>query len=576
MLRTNTCGELTKKDSGNKVELCGWVDSIREHGGIAFINLRDRYGMTQVVFDDPNVIKDIKIEAVVKIEGKVQDRPEGIVNKNITTGEIEVLCKKIEILNNCEVLPLDMSGKIESTEETRLKYRYLDLRKNMENMVLRHKATMALHDFMDKNGFLFVETPLLIRATPEGARDFVVPSRLHPGSIYSLPQSPQLYKQISMVAGFDKYYQLAKCLRDEDLRADRQPEFTQIDIEMSFVEQEDVIKISEELVKHIFGKCGREVKPPFPKMTYQEAMDKYGIDRPDLRFGLELADVTALAHGTDFNVFKSAQMIKTLVIEEEYSRKQIDKLTELVKVYKAKGLAYMKYDPESEMKFDGGISKFIDDKTKEEFVKTLSLKNKSTVFFVADKPVIVNDALAHLRLHLGKELELYNPEEYNFVWVTDFPLFEFDEEANRWSPMHHIFSMPKEELIPLLETNPGLVTGYLYDLTLNGTEIGGGSIRIHRRDIQEAVLKVIGMDYKQAEERFGFLLESFKYGAPPHGGLAFGFDRMVAMIAGTTDIREVMAYPKNKQMECPMDGCPSPCDPQAAEELHVKFVKSEK
>lgn len=575
MFRTHTCGELTKKEEGKEVMLSGWVDSVREHGGIAFINLRDRYGFTQLVFDDPSQIKELKNEYLLKVKGKVRKRPEGIVNKKIVTGEIEVLVSELEILNRCETLPLDLSGQVESTDETRLKYRYLDLRRpeNMEKMVLRHKATIAMHEYLDKKGFLYVETPLLIRATPEGARDYVVPSRLHPGKVYSLPQSPQLYKQISMVAGFDKYYQLAKCLRDEANRADRQPEFTQIDIEMSFPEQDDVIELSEGLVKYIFKKClGKDVKTPFKRMTYQEAMEKYGIDRPDLRFGMELKDVTETVKKSDFKIFQNAEKVKCLVAEKDFSRKEIDKLTEVVKIFKAKGLAHMKYDKG----FDKGVSKFLSDEVKQELKKQTGIKDGQTIFFVADKEIIVNDSLAALRNHLGKELELYDPEELNFCWITDFPLFEWDEEANRWSPMHHIFSMPKKEKMKYLEEEPGKVTGYLYDLTLNGTEIGGGSMRIHSREIQEAVLKVIGMDYRQAEERFGFLLEAFKYGAPPHGGIAFGFDRMVAMMAGTNDIREVIAYPKNKAQENPMDQCPSPCEDETAEELHLKFVKPEK
>lgn len=571
-MRTHTCGELTKKEVEKKVILCGWVDSKRIHGKIIFINLRDRYGITQLVFDKiDDTLEKIKNEFVIKIEGKVRKRPEGIINKKIATGEIEIEVKKLEILNECEVLPLDISGLIESTEETKLKYRYLDLRQpaKFNKMILRHKATMAMHEFMDKEKFLYVETPLLIRATPEGARDFIVPSRLHKGMIYSLPQSPQLYKQISMVAGFDKYYQLARCLRDEDLRQDRQPEFTQIDIEMSFVEQDNIIELSERLIKHIFKETiGYDIKLPIKRMTYKEAMDSYGIDRPDLRFGLELVDVTDIVKKSDFNVFKNAPLVKALVVEKEFSRKEIDKLTELVKIYKAKGLAYMKYDKE----FDSGISKFLSEKIKEELKNKIKIKKGSTVFFVADTFDVTNDALAALRNHLGKELKLYDLKEFKFCWVTDFPLFKFDEKANRWSPMHHIFSMPKKECMQYLEKEPSKVLGYLYDLTLNGIELGGGSIRIHRKDIQEQVLKVIGMDYKQAEDRFGFLLNAFKYGAPPHGGLAYGFDRLVAMMTGTSDIREVIAYPKNKSMEFPMDNCPSKPDKEQLEELHMKFV----
>lgn len=566
-MRTHTCGELNLKDVGNKVSLCGWVDAIRTHGGVSFVSLRDRFGVTQIVMQD---VSKIKNEYVIKIDGSVRERPSK--NKNIPTGEIEVECKDLEILNTAEPLPLDISGKIESSDETRLKYRYLDLRqkKNMDKMVIRHKATMATHEFMNKHNFLYIETPLLIRATPEGARDFVVPSRLHPGTIYSLPQSPQLYKQISMVAGFDRYYQLAKCLRDEDLRQDRQPEFTQIDFEMSFVKQEDVMKISEGLAKHIFEKVtDKKIQDKIPKITYEESIRDYGIDRPDMRFDMKLVDITSIGKSTDFKVFNEAELIKAIVAPKEFSRKECDKLTEFVKIYKAKGLVYLKYDGK---KLDGPVAKFIDEKSQKELIKLTKIKKEETMFIVADSPKICNDSLANLRVQLGEELNLYDKNELKFVWVTDFPLFEWDEDNKRWSPMHHIFSMPREDLIKHLDKNPELVTGYLYDLVLNGTELGGGSIRIHRKDIQEKVLEVIGMDYKDAEERFGFLLDSFRYGAPPHGGFAFGFDRLVAVLAETKDIREVMAYPKNKSMECPMDGCPSKAEKIQLEELHMKFI----
>jgi len=564
-MRTHTCGELNSDNIKEEVTLCGWVDSIRTHGGVNFVSLRDRFGITQLVMDD---VKELKNESVIQVSGEVRQRPNP--NKNIPTGEIEIESKEMNILNTAEPLPMDISGKIESTDEIRLKYRYLDLRqkKNMDKMLLRHNATIATHEFMNDNGFIHVETPLLIRATPEGARDFIVPSRLHKGQIYSLPQSPQLYKQISMVAGFDRYYQVAKCLRDEDLRQDRQPEFTQIDFELSFVEQEDVMEISENLISHIFEKVNDvKLNIPFPKMTYEESMRNYGIDKPDLRFDMKLIDVTEIANKSDFKVF-SAELVKALVAKKEFSRKECDKLTDHVKVYKAKGLVYLKYDGE---KLEGPAAKFLSVDIQKELIAATKIQKDETMFVIADSWDTCNDAMAHLRLHLGKTMELFDPKELNFVWVTDFPLFKKTETG--WTPMHHIFSMPKEDMLDLLETDPGKVTGYLYDLVLNGTELGGGSIRIHRKDIQERVLKVIGMEYKDAEERFGFLLDAFRYGAPPHGGLAFGFDRLCAMLANTTDIREVIAYPKNKQMECPMDGCPSAPEKIQLEELGISLKK---
>ena len=558
MLRTHTCNELTLKHVGKKVTLCGWVNGVREHGGISFTNLKDRYGITQIVFKDK---VDLKEESVVQIQGKVVKRHKGIVNKNIKTGEIEIVCEKINILNECDNLPIDMSGQVESNEDTRLKYRYLDLRQNLSNVKARHKATIAVHEFMDKHDFLHIETPLLIRSTPEGARDFIVPSRLHNGSVYSLPQSPQLYKQISMVAGVDKYYQIAKCLRDEDLRQDRQPEFTQIDIEMSFVEQDDIIKLGEDLVKHIFEKVKNvKLKTPFRRMTYCDAMSNYGIDRPDLRFDMKLVDVTEVVKESDFKVFH-ADLVKAIVAPKEFSRKECDKLTDFVKTYNAKGLVYLKY----EKTLEGPVAKFLSDEVKSNLIKATKIKKGETMFLVADTYKVCNDALAHLRLHFGKELKLYDDKKLEFVWVTEFPLFEEDE--GKWKPMHHIFSMPMQ----MDFSKPGLVTGYLHDLVLNGTELGGGSIRIHQKDVQEKVLEVIGMSFKQAEKAFGFLLNSFKYGAPPHGGIAFGFDRLIAMLCNTNDIREVIAFPKNKAMENPMDECPSKPDKEMLKELGIKY-----
>lgn len=575
MKRTHNCGELKGTDKGKDVELSGWVHSRRDHGGVIFIDLRDRYGLTQIVFNPDCKFFDeadkLRREDCVHINGKVRSRKEGMVNPNLDTGEIEIIVSELEILNKSEVPPLEVDDRKEANEEMRLKYRYIDLRRPImsKRLFLRHKAAQSVRNFLNNNAFMEIETPLLIRATPEGARDYVVPSRTNPGKFFSLPQSPQLYKQILMVSGMDRYYQIARCLRDEDLRKDRQPEFTQIDMEMSFVEEEDVINLTENLIKKVWkDTIDADIKTPFLRMSYEDAMNKYGSDKPDLRFDLELIDVTDIVKKSDFSVFKDAECVKCLNPEKEFSRKEFDQYIDLCTKNGAKGMAWMKV---TEKGLESSIVKFFSKETQDELVKATGSKKGSSLMFIADKKKKTNEILGELRLKLGEDLGLIKKGEFKFCWVNDFPLFEFDEDLNRWMPMHHIFSMPKEDKIKLLDSEPGKVTGYLYDIVLNGTELGGGSIRIHRKDIQEQVLKVIGMDYKQAEERFGFLLESFKYGAPPHGGLALGFDRMCALLNGINDIREVMAFPKNKNAECPMDGCPSEVDKDQLKELSIKL-----
>jgi len=575
MLRTNTCGELTKKDIGKKVKLSGWCQARRDHGGLIFVDLRDRHGLTQIVFDPKDkksfsTAEKLRREDVIAVKGKVVARRKGMENPRLKTGEIEIAISEIEVLNKAETPPIEIEDRIEANEDMRLKYRYLDLRRPtmQQRLLIRHKAAQATREYLNSQGFLEVETPLLIRSTPEGARDYIVPSRVHPGKFFSLPQSPQLYKQLLMVSGVDRYYQLARCLRDEDLRADRQPEFTQIDIEMSFIDEEDIYKLCEGMLKNIFKKViGVDVKTPFSRMSYEEAMAKYGTDKPDLRFGLEIIDVSDIAKESDFEVFKSAEYVGCLNPKKEMGRKELDNYISFCQSAGAKGMAWMKVTDKG---LEGSIVKFFSSEVQKKLLEKTKAKKESVLMFIADKQKIALDVLGNLRLKLGEDLKLIKEKEFKFVWINHFPLFEWDEDAERWAPMHHIFSMPHEESMEYLEKAPGKVTGKLYDIVLNGTEIGGGSIRIHKKDIQERVLKVIGMDYSEAEKRFGFLLNAFKYGAPPHGGIAFGFDRLCALLNRINDIREVIAFPKTKNAECPMDGCPSDVAPEQLKELHIK------
>ncbi|HII71524.1 TPA: aspartate--tRNA ligase [Candidatus Woesearchaeota archaeon] len=576
MYRTHTCGELTKKEVGKEVTLSGWVNSVRQHGGINFVNLRDRYGVTQLVFDkDLDGLSELKNEYVVKIVGKVRARPDNLVNKEMKTGEVEVTVKELKILNRCSVLPLDLSGKVESTDETRLKYRYLDLRRpeHMELILFRHEVVKAFREAMDKEGFVEIETPMLVKATPEGARDYIVPSRVNPGQVYALPQSPQLYKQILMVAGFDKYYQLARCLRDEDLRADRQPEHTQVDFEMSFVTSDDIRATFEKVVKHVFKKTMKKDIKDFKTISYDEAMTRYGTDKPDIRFGVELHDVTETVKKSDFNVFKETGHTVALVVDKELSRKEIDKLGEVAKTYKAKGLAWLKM---AEGKLDGGVAKFLGEEVQKDLIETLKLKDGKTILFVSDRTRQAQSAMGQVRLAVRDLLGLVKKDDFVFAWVVDFPLFHFNEDEQKWEPEHHMFSMPKPEFVDDFEQRPEEVLGDLWDLTLNGWEMASGSIRVSNPDVQKRIMNFIGFDESEAERKFGFLLEAYRYGGPPHGGMGFGVERLIALMKGLDDIREVMAFPKNKNAQCPMDGCPSRADDSALKELHVKFVELEK
>ncbi len=576
MLRTHTCGELSAKEIGRNARVAGWVQTRRDHGGVIFIDLRDRYGITQVVFDPSHnksahsSAEHIGREWVLVAEGKVRHRPDGMVNPRMKTGEIEVLADKLEIITKAQVPPIEIEDSVEANEDTRLKYRYLDLRRPIvqQRIMMRHRAAHAVREYLDKLGFIEIETPLLIKSTPEGARDYIVPSRVHPGKFYALPQSPQLYKQILMISGFDRYYQLARCLRDEDLRQDRQPEHTQIDMEMSFVEQEDVMGVVEDCCKHLLELvAGKKENKPFQKITYKESFEKYGTDKPDLRFGMGLVDVTEAAKKSDFNVFKSAEQVKCVVAEKDLSRNEIDSLIEWAKVNGAKGLAWMKV---TENGVESSIVKFFSEESQKSLLQQTKAKKGNVLFFVADKPKVVADVLGKLRVELAHRLKLLKPGEFKFCCVTDFPMFEWNDDEKHWQPSHHPFTMPKEEHLGLLEKEPGKVSAQLYDLVLNGVELGSGSIRINNPELQERVLKVIGIGAKEAESKFGFLLEAYKYGAPVHGGIGWGFDRTVAMMMGFNDIREVIAFPKNKKAECPMDGSPSDVDDKQLKELHIK------
>ncbi|MBI4159146.1 aspartate--tRNA ligase [Candidatus Woesearchaeota archaeon] len=576
-MRSHTCNDLSTKEFNKKVSLCGWVNTRRDHGGIIFIDLRDRYGLTQIVFD-PEFNKGIhksaeflRREDCIQIIGIVKKRKKGMENKKLKTGEVEVFVDKLHVFAKSEVPPIGIDSDEVASEETRLKYRYLDLRRStmQKNLLFRQQVMNAAREYFNEQGFVEIETPMLVKPTPEGARDYIVPSRVNPGQFYALPQSPQLYKQILMVAGFDRYFQFARCLRDEDLRADRQPEHTQIDIEISFVNQQDILDIVEEMYKYVIKKTLDKKLEKFPVFTYAEAKDKYGNDKPDLRFDLKLFDVTEIAKKSNFSVFneiiKNNGIIKCINPEREFTRGEIEEYTKFCVSFGAKGLAYMKYE---NGKLESNISKYFSSDALKELIRITKIK-KGYLFFVADKEKTVNNVLSELRLKLGKDLNLVK-DELKFCWIVDFPLFSYNEDEQKWEPEHHMFTMPKEEHLGFLESEPGKVLGNLFDLVLNGTEIGSGSIRITRPDIQERIMKFIGINKEEAERKFGFLLNAYNFAGPVHGGMGMGFDRTVALLLGGNDIREVIAFPKNKNAQCPMDGSPAEVDEKQLKEAHIK------
>lgn len=583
MKRTHYCGEIRKGDIGKDVTLTGWVHRRRDHGGLIFIDLRDREGLVQVVFNPERdrhihgMAHELRSEYVISVSGVVSPRPQGTENPKLPTGDVEILANRLEILNASKTPPFSLDEETEVAENLRLKYRYLDLRRDSlrENLLFRYRFIRSVREFLHDRGFIDVETPFLTKSTPEGARDYLVPSRLNPSHFYALPQSPQLFKQILMVAGFDRYYQIVKCFRDEDLRADRQPEFTQIDLEMSFVEREDVLSLMEEMLSVVLKETkGIEIQRPFPRMSYNEVIDRYGIDKPDIRFGLELKDISDIAGEAEFRVFRQTIEQKGIVKGftakglSGLSRKELDELTGFAKGYGAQGLAWMKVTGNG---FESPIAKFFTQGQMSGIAQRLGAEAGDLMIFVADMPKVVNDALAQLRLSIGNRLSLINQDDYRFLWVLDFPLLEYDEEEKRYVAMHHPFTSPMDEDIPLLDTDPLKVRAKAYDIVMNGAEIGGGSIRIHTRALQRKMFELLGIREEEAEAKFGFLLEALEYGAPPHGGIAFGVDRIIMLLTGAESIRDVIAFPKTQKGTCPMTEAPSPVEKKQLKELHLKI-----
>lgn len=581
MLRTHTCGELRISDVNKTVTLSGWVQVVRDKGGIIYVDLRDRYGITQLILNenstDANAIataRTLSREFVIQATGEVVERI--AKNDKIETGDVEIKVTSLEVLNPAKLPPFLIQDETDGGDDIRMKYRYLDLRRNAvrQNLQLRHKMAQQTRIFMDAQDFIEVETPVLIKSTPEGARDFVVPSRMNPGEFYALPQSPQTFKQLLMVGGFDRYYQIVKCFRDEDLRADRQPEFTQIDCEMSFVEQEDILNMFEGLIRHLFKTVKNIDMPEVPRMTYADAMRLYGNDKPDTRFGMEFVELTELAKGKDFPVFDSAELVVAINAKgcAEYTRKQIDELTEWMKRPQigAKGLIYVRYNADGTLK--SSVDKFYSEEDLKAWAERCGAEKGDLILLVSGEANKARKQMSELRLEMGTRLGLRNPQEFKALWVLDFPLLEYGEEEDRWFAMHHPFTSPKPEDIPLLETNLGAVRANAYDMVINGTEVGGGSVRIFQRPLQQRMFEVLGFTEEEAKKQFGFLMDAFEFGAPPHAGIAFGFDRLCSIFGGADSIRDFIAFPKNNSGRDMMIDSPSTIDAKQMDELKIKTV----
>ncbi|MBR6542376.1 MAG: aspartate--tRNA ligase [Anaerotignum sp.] len=589
--RTCMCANVSEAMIGQEVTVMGWVQRRRDLGQLIFIALRDRTGLVQIAIDENATEKElfakaetIRSEYVLAVRGEVAARTEGNINPNMKTGKIEIIAKELRILSDSETTPFQIEDSVTVKDDLRLKYRYLDLRRpsQLNNLVLRHKVAQVMRNFLDQENFLEIETPILGKSTPEGARDYLVPSRVHPGNFYGLPQSPQLYKQLLMVSGMDRYYQIAKCFRDEDLRADRQPEFTQVDMELSFVDIDDVMDINERMMQKVFKDLMNvDIQLPLPRMTYAEAMERFGSDKPDVRFGMELKNISDVVAGTEFVVFKSALeaggSVRAINAKGcgSFPRKKIDSLVEFVKTYKAKGLAWIAINEDGTLKTQ--IAKFFTPEKLQEIVDAMDGQPGDLILICADQDKVVFDSLGALRLELSRMLELTKADDFAFLWITEFPMLEWDEEAGRYVAVHHPFTAPMDEDLELIDTNPGAVRAKAYDIVLNGYELGGGSIRIHRREIQQKMFELLGFTQEDAQERFGFLLDAFKYGVPPHGGLAFGLDRIIMLMSGATSIRDVIAFPKVKDASCPMTAAPGLVEEKQLDELGIaiKVVEEE-
>ena len=588
MERTNNCGELRKNDEGKEVQLAGWVSRRRDHGGLIFVDMRDRSGLAQIVFDEAAMgenfskAETLRNEFVIGVRGKVRARSAETVNPKMETGEVEVVVSELRILNKAKTPPFYIQDGVDVDENVRLRYRYLDLRRPemQKNIILRHRVAKIMRDYLDEHGFLEIETPMLCRSTPEGARDFLVPSRLNPGQFYALPQSPQIFKQLLMVSGFEKYFQIVRCFRDEDLRADRQPEFTQLDIETSFLNQEDILTLMEGLIKRIFEPTlNVKIETPFQRMSWDEAMERFGSDKPDLRFGMELQDISEFVKGSDFKVFTSVLenggQVKVIKVDDyaNIPRRELDGLVEYVKIYGAKGLAWIQYTEEG---IKSPFKKFYSDETFEKIKNATGAKTGDLLLVVGDKPAVVAQALGELRLEMARRRNLIDENKLCFLWIVDFPMFEYVEEDKRYKAMHHPFTAPRDEDVEFLLTDPEKVKAKAYDIVLNGVEVGGGSLRIYQSDLQQKVFKAIGLTDEEARAKFGFLIDAFEYGTPPHGGIAFGLDRLIMLMAKRKSIRDVIPFPKTQSAIDPMSQAPNEVDEKQLRELYIKTTVKKK